>query len=55
MLYVLMDIVAPILILIAIAYVLIRMRKRRPGERAVSEAGARHLREQLNKEDTGRS
>jgi hypothetical protein len=52
--YVLTDIVGPILLLLALLYVVVRMWRRRPGERAVSEAGAKRLREQLNEEDQRR-
>lgn len=52
--YVLIDIVAPILLLIALIYAVVRTWKRRPGEKAVSDAGARRLREQINREDQER-
>jgi hypothetical protein len=55
MYYVLIDIVGPVLLLIALIYAVIRMWKRRPGEKAASDAGARRLREQLNEEDQRQS
>ncbi len=51
--YALMNIVAPLLLLAVLIYFTIKTWKRRPREDAISDAGARKLREELNEEDTG--
>jgi hypothetical protein len=50
--WVLMDIVGPILLIGAIIWVFLRNRKPSRDEIERSERGARDLREQLNREDT---
>jgi hypothetical protein len=50
--WVLMDIVGPILLIGAIVWVFLRNRKPSRDEFDRSERGARDLREQLNREDT---
>ena len=52
-LYAAMNIVGPALLLLVLAYFSIRQWKSRPGEDAMSDEGARRLREELNREDNG--
>jgi hypothetical protein len=51
--WVIIDIVAPIVLLVVLIYAVVRWARRPRGQDAVSEAGARHLRERLNEEDIG--
>jgi hypothetical protein len=53
--YAVFNIVGPILLLAVIVYVTFRVWNRSKQERMRSEAGARELREQLNREDQTRS
>jgi hypothetical protein len=52
--WVIIDIVAPVLLAIALIYAIVRWARRPRGQDAVSEAGARRLREQVNEEDQRR-
>lgn len=51
--YALMNIIGPILLLAVIVYVTLKTWKKRPRQDAVSEASSRHVRAELNEEDTG--
>jgi len=50
-LYAIMNIVGPVLLLSALIYFTIRQWKSRGNEDAISDKGARRLREELNRED----
>jgi hypothetical protein len=52
-LYAAMNIVGPVLLLLALIYFSLRQWKSRPREEAISDEGARRLREELNREDNG--
>ena len=52
-LYAVMNIVGPVLLLLALIFFTVRQWKSRPREAAISDAGARRLREELNREDNG--
>lgn len=53
--YAVFNIVGPILLIAVLIFFTIRYWNRRPSEDAQAEAGARDLREQLNREDQTRS
>lgn len=53
--YAAFNIIAPIILLLVVIYFTVRLWKRRPVEEAISEQGARDLREQINREDQTRS
>lgn len=52
-LWILIDIVGPLLLIGALIWVFLRNRRRPRGEIEQAERGARELREELNREDTG--
>jgi hypothetical protein len=52
--WVIIDIVAPILLAAVLIYAIVRWIRRPKGQDAVSEAGARQLREQINEQDQWR-
>lgn len=49
--YALFNIIGAFIPLAVIIFITIRMWKRRPREEAISEGGAKRLREELNEED----
>lgn len=53
-LYGAMTIVGPILLLAALAYAMLRNRRRTPADRERTEQATRELREQLSREDRAR-
>lgn len=52
-LWILIDIVGPLLLIGALVWVFLRNRRRPRGEVERAERGARELREQLEREDAG--
>lgn len=52
-LWILIDIVGPLLLIGALVWVFLRNRRRPRGEVEQAERGARELREQLEREDAG--
>jgi len=52
--YPIMNIIAPLILLATLIYFTVRQWKRSPRDEAISDRGARELREQLNEEDQER-